>query len=380
MEMKNDPVPSVSAAFPGGNVLVLGADGVTVRLAPDLRDTEGRWFYWRFRAVFPAAGTWRFVFDGPSVGTRGPAVRRAGEGGWRWQSEGLHASDTEFVWVSEGPETVDFCQCIPYMPEDFRTFAATFADDPRVSVGELCRSRRGRSVPVLRLREGNPEETFLLTCRHHAQEAMASFAVEGLLRALASDAPRASAFRRAFEIVAVPFVDLDGVEAGDQGKNRRPHDHNRDYGAPDGAHVHPETAAIARFIETRRPAGVLDLHCPWLRGGETNEQPYLVGARPERSREPTARFGALLEKHCPPQAPFRADDFVPFGVLWNKGVPPGSGMGLKSWASGLDFVRLAQTIEIPFANFREKTQTPETIRAFGAGIAAALADFFLESR
>ena len=128
MEMKNDPVPSVSSAFPGGNVLVLCADGATVRLAPDLRDTEGRWFYWRFRAVFPAAGTWRFVFDGPSVGTRGPAVRRAGEGGWRWQSEGLHASDTEFVWVSEGPETVDFCQCIPYMPEDFRTFAATFAD------------------------------------------------------------------------------------------------------------------------------------------------------------------------------------------------------------------------------------------------------------
>ena len=54
-------------------------------------------------------------------------------------------------------------------------------------------------------------------------------------------------------------------------------------------------------------------------------------------------------------------------------------MGLKSWASGLDFVRLAQTIEIPFANFREKTQTPETIRAFGAGIAAALGDFFLKS-
>ena len=34
----------------------------------------------------------------------------------------------------------------------------------------------------------------------------------------------------------------------------------------------------------------------------------------------------------------------------------------------------SQTLEIPFANFREKTQTPDTVRAFGRGIAAALAE------
>ena len=67
--------PVISADFPGGNVVVLGADGATVRLAPDLRETQRFWFFWRFE--FP---------DGNCVGTRGPAVRRAGERGWRWLS------------------------------------------------------------------------------------------------------------------------------------------------------------------------------------------------------------------------------------------------------------------------------------------------------
>lgn len=35
--------------------------------------------------------------------------------------------------------------------------------------------------------------------------------------------------REQVEFFVVPFMDKDGVEAGDQGKNRRPYDHNRDY-------------------------------------------------------------------------------------------------------------------------------------------------------
>ena len=36
-------------------------------------------------------------------------------------------------------------------------------------------------------------------------------------------------FRRNVEVLAIPFMDKDGVEEGDQGKNRKPRDHNRDY-------------------------------------------------------------------------------------------------------------------------------------------------------
>ena len=169
--------------------------------------------------------------------------------------------------------------------QNIDAFSASFAGDPRVTVSELCRSRAGRSVPRLRLREGEPAQTVLFTCRHHAQESMASFALEGAIRALASDEPWARDFRRSFEVLAVPFVDRDGVEDGTQGKCRIPHDHNRDYGAP-GGHLYPECAAIERILDERRPPVVLDLHCPWIRGGDTNESPYLVQGEEERTWAP----------------------------------------------------------------------------------------------
>lgn len=374
--MKDTESPVVSADFPGGSIVVLGREGATVRLATDLRETSQYWFFWRFRATFPGAGTWRFAFEGgAAVGTRGPAFRREGGREWRWLSgDALHESDRVFEWTSAGPETVEFCQCIPYQGADFDAFAASFAGDPRVTVSELCRSRAGRSVPLLRLREGEPTQTVLFTCRHHAQESMASFALEGAIRTLASDEPWARDFRRAFEVLAVPFVDRDGVEDGTQGKCRIPHDHNRDYGAP-GGHLYPECAAIERILDERRPPVVLDLHCPWIRGEETNEHPYLVQGRDERTWAPVEEFGRLLERHCPPESPYRASDTLAFGMYWNTGLPPGVGRGLKSWAAELPFVRLSSTIEIPFANFRERTQTPDTVRAFGRGIAAALAEF-----
>ena len=370
--------PVISADFPGGNVVVLGADGATVRLAPDLRETQRFWFFWRFRATFPTAGTWRFEFpDGNCVGTRGPAFRREGDRVWLWLSgDALHESDRVFEWTSAGPDTVEFCQCIPYQGADFDAFAASFAGDPRATVSELCRSRAGRSVPLLRLREGEPAQAVLFTCRHHAQESMASFALEGLLRALASDEPWAAAFRRSFDVLAVPLVDRDGVEDGTQGKFRLPHDHNRDYGAA-GGHLYPECAALERLLDERRPVAVLDLHCPYIRGGETNEHAYLVGIQAERLRPAQAAFGALLERRCPPEAPDFAADTLPFGALWNQPTDfsGGCGMGFSRWAATKPWPRLASGLEIPFANFREKTQTPDTVRAFGRGIAAALAEF-----
>ena len=370
--------PVISADFPGGNVVVLGADGATVRLAPDLRETQRFWFFWRFRATFPTAGTWRFEFpDGNCVGTRGPAFRREGDRVWLWLSgDALHESDRVFEWTSAGPDTVEFCQCIPYQGADFDAFAASFAGDPRATVSELCRSRAGRSVPLLRLREGEPAQAVLFTCRHHAQESMASFALEGLLRALASDEPWAAAFRRSFDVLAVPLVDRDGVEDGTQGTFRLPHDHNRDYGAA-GGHLYPECAALERLLDERRPVAVLDLHCPYIRGGETNEHAYLVGIQAERLRPAQAAFGALLERRCPPEAPYFAADTLPFGALWNQPTDfsGGCGMGFSRWAATKPWPRLASGLEIPFANFREKTQTPDTVRAFGRGIAAALAEF-----
>jgi hypothetical protein len=58
-------------------------------------------------------------------------------------------------------------------------------------------------------------------------------------------------------------VDKDGVEAGDQGKNRMPHDHNRDYGDNP---IYPEIQAISDIAHKYKIHFAIDFHCPALRG------------------------------------------------------------------------------------------------------------------
>lgn len=360
---------------PGGNLRVREIDGATARVSTDLRDTVRPWFYWRFRATFPGAGRWTFEFDTPAVGTRGPAVSHDGGTTWSWLSgDALHEDDRLFAYESAGPETVDFCQCIPYLQTNLEAFLRRHSDDARLSCETLCQSRKGRAVELVRFREGSPEHCILLTTRHHAQEAMACNAAEGFLETVMSDEPEMRAFRKRYEVFWVPFTDKDGVEDGDQGKGRSPHDHARDYGHADGTHLYPEAAANERLVLEKRPEVVLDLHCPWLRG-PYNEAPYLVGCDLEETSRQMFRLSPLLARHCPDCAPYVDSDTLPFGTAWNTGGNYTQGMTIKRWAAMQPFVRTSQTIEIPFANFREKTQTPDTIRAFGAGVCHAIVEY-----
>src|SRR5688572_25756500 len=65
---------TIDADFPGGNIIVDKIAGDDVRLRPDLRDTNGTWFYWCFRVRGAAGRTVTFNFTRyDPVGVRGPA-------------------------------------------------------------------------------------------------------------------------------------------------------------------------------------------------------------------------------------------------------------------------------------------------------------------
>ena len=61
----------IRSDYPGGNVKVLGIDETNgvVRVAPDLRDTEGKWFHFDFTVRGAAGRTLRFQF--PQKGSEG---------------------------------------------------------------------------------------------------------------------------------------------------------------------------------------------------------------------------------------------------------------------------------------------------------------------
>ena len=117
---------------------------------------------------------------------------------------------------------------------------------------------------------------------------------------------------------------------------------------------------------------MLDLHCPWIRGGDTNEVSYMVGTGHAGMDAELDRFADLLEEERIPEAPYFKKNNLPFGTSWNTAENYAGGMTIKHYAATLPFVRNAQTIEIPFANFGDVTVDRHAMLLYGESIARAL--------
>ena len=364
----------VDADYPGGNILVDSVDGNTVSLHQDLRDTEGWWFYWSFQVRGAEGKTVTFRFTNKDVlGTRGPAVSSDAGRTWTWLGTGTvqQASFTYAFPADAG--CVRFAFAPSYQESDLRRFLDSRKGVRNLSVGELCRTEKGRPVERIRIgpAEGSPKHRILLTCRHHCCESMASYVLEGMLGALLSDTEDGRWFRENVEVMAVPFMDKDGVEQGDQGKNRKPHDHNRDY---EGRSRYASVAALREFVpqwSEGRLRVALDLHCPYIRG-DHNEAIYMVGSRKPEIWAEQCAFGRILEGVCGGSLPYHASDNLPYGQAWNTEQNEKGGMSESRWAGELKGIRLASSIETPYANVGATTVTPDNARAFGAALVRAL--------
>lgn len=364
----------VDANYPGGNIVVEGIEGDTIRLRPDLRDTEGWWFYWNFRVRGAQNRSVTFSFSGRNpIGVRGPAVSVDGGGTWSWLgAEAVKDSSFRYDFSADAGE-VRFCFAIPYQEQNLQGFLAAYKDHPGLLVQELCKTSQGRSVERLHVGrlDGRAPHKVLLAARHHACETMASYVLEGILAAVLADNEDGTWFRRNVEFLAVPFVDKDGVEQGDQGKNRIPRDHNRDY---IGQSVHASVAALRTFVpnwSNGRLVAAFDFHCPYI-SGPHNEAIYLVGSSDETMWRQQREFGRLLETVQSGPLVYRASDNLPFGKAWNTDSNIGANKSCSRWASDLEGIRLVATVEVPYANAGGWPVTPDGARAFGSSLARAL--------
>jgi len=299
---------TINTEFPGGNVLVQKNAGATVYIAPDLRGHQP-WFYWYFEATAARPGRVSFVFSaelsGPEplpVGMQGPAVSL--DLGKTWRFAGAdHVKENSFFYdfKKEG-QKVRFAMTVPYVQSDLDAFLKRHAGNEHLTADALTRSRKGRPVELLQIGKPGPDvDPVLFTARHHACEAMASFVLEGFMRAALSDSPEGVDFRKRYVLYVVPFVDKDGVEEGDQGKTRNPHDHDRDYG--EGS-IYPEVDAVEKLIDSKDIRFYVDFHCPLLRH-KLHQGTYFVGSKsaPANNEENVKRFAQLIMEGLPPNSP-----------------------------------------------------------------------------
>jgi len=368
----------IDADFPGGNVVVDSIAGDTVTLHQDLRDTAGNWFYWYFRVRGAAGRTLEFRFSGfHPIGTRGPSLSVDGGNTWSWLGTNVVQGKTFTYAFSPKAREVRFCFAIPYLEDNLKDFLRRHKRSRNLEVETLCETPKRRKVELLRLGRlnGDPQHCVLLTCRHHACEMTASFSLEGIMDAVLADTNEGRWLRKHVEFYVIPFMDKDGVEEGDQGKNRKPHDHNRDYhGESLYASVRAVRDLVVGRLSSRTIAFALDLHCPHIRG-PNNEHIYFVGGPEPENWARVGRVARVLEAVQEGPLRYRAADNLPYGQAWNTEEGPPRSFG--RWAASQPNVRVGTTIEIPYANVGETTVTAANARAFGHDLARALTNYLL---
>ena len=371
----------IETNFPGGNIIVEKIEGDTVSIRTDLRDTEGWWFYWCFRVRGAEGRTLTFNFsEGTPIGVRGPGVSLDEGATWEWLGE--HPGNKSFTYsFPADARSVRFSFGMPYTESQLNAFLNRIGDNPALKKETLCQSRKGRDVERLRIGKlkGEPQFRVLITCRAHCCEMMTSYVAEGLIEAALAADKDGKWFRKNVELLVIPFVDKDGVEDGDQGKNRKPRDHNRDF---DANSIYPETRALQKFVP-RWSAGKLpltiDLHCPHIRGN-FNEFIYLVGSAKPKIWEQQERFGNILERVQKGPLVYRATNNLPFGQAWNTTNNFTAGTSIGRWAGELPGVKLATTIEFPYANALGGEVNANTARAFGNDLSHAIREYLESAR
>lgn len=365
----SDTMPAmlhIDRAYPGGNVRVDRIEGDTLYVRPDVSGHETWWFYFNFR-IWNAAGRRVKVIFGDTdqagpLTVKGPCARFDG-GPWDWAGCAEDWRSFE-IDVPAGVRVVQCATAVPYLHEDFYRF---IADRPDIAVRAIGTTEAGRPVLWASLTAPRRRHTCVLMARSHACESMASFVLEGAVDAWrTATGELADARREAIDLHIIPFVDPDGVEQGLQGKNRSPHDHNRDW--LDSPH-YASIRALQRWMLEHVDAEtiVFDMHCPWIRGGR-NDAFFFCGLH-----EPMSTQLRAVQQHMPREAgdglPYNPADDIAMDTEWLRSTSPTS----HRWISAHTPVRLATSIETPYAFARGVTVTPDRCRAQGRRLADAMA-------
>ncbi len=360
----------INTAYPGGNVNAQSNRGNVVHLAPRL-DGGRDWFYWNFEVTAKHAGEVAFVFpekvagfQNGAVGFQGPAVSTDRGKTWRWMgNETALTRGQSFTYeFTHSGEQVRFAVTFPYLQSNWDAFVDEHEGNEHFQTSVLTQSQEGRDVELVQIGEPGPGKVaMLITARHHACETIASFVLEGMLKAAMSDEPVGLDFRKRYVLYAVPFVDKDGVESGDQGKGRAPHDHNRDYG-PNS--IFPEVQAIMKLGRQKHVQAALDLHCPTL-VMDIHQLMYFVGPMdvPRNNKATIDQFSKAIQQEMPAEAPFGP-------LVWLKPMDAEKRTMNSGYFASQTNCLTASTLEIPFAPANAKMDR-ESIVQYGQAVLRA---------
>lgn len=276
---------SVRADFEGGSVKVIGIDQKTreVTFTPGGDPARGWpcWWYFRIDGAKPGETITlkllpsNAVADKPGSKPLAASWSRPTQAAWsadgtEWRQTPPGAQDGDAmtykvepsgtgVFVAWGPP------CTPSTASDW--MRRWTSKCPGAKAEELCRSREGRPVPMLRVMEGSlPRDKrpgIWVQARQHAWESGSSWVASGFGDWITGDTAEAAWLRNNAEVVLVPIMDIDNAATGNGGKDALPQDHNRDWSQhPHWNEVKAAKSRVSEWIAANRMNVFLDLHNP----------------------------------------------------------------------------------------------------------------------
>ena len=295
--------------------------------------------------------TLRFRFPEDCVGYFGAAVSRDLHC-WKWSGSADGDGNGFCYAFSADEDRVYFCHDMRYAVERFDNFARVCSNLTRFP---FATSRHGREVPGFVAGEG--ERWLVLASRRHSCESTGTYVLEGAVAEyLRHPLP-------GVRLLAVPFMDMDGVQEGDPGKCRRPHDHNRDYAQG----LYPEVRAMMDFGRTHRIAYFLDLHSPWHMGGR-NDTVFIITPGHEME-EPIRRLGGFLSREA--GALYDPANTMPWNTEWNIPTPPDECPAAQFFGA-LPGVRYSTILETAYFGTKERPMDEERLLFLGGCLMRAL--------
>ena len=266
---------SVSCAFDGGNIALVGIDGdrVDLEIVKDHQSDFYQWFYFRVTGGEGRSLTLRILNAAGAAYPLGWDDYRACMSTDRedWERVDTHYQDGVLeIRATPDSNSVWFAYFAPYTMERHHELITSIIGFPGVEYRSLGQSLDGQEIDYFRL-EGGPLQVWLYG-RQHPGETMAEWWMEGALdKLLDQDDPVSRRLREAATFHIIPNMNPDGSKRGHLRTNAAGVNLNREWHEP-SLERSPEVYYALREMDKAGVDFAMDVH-----GDEAISANFLAG-------------------------------------------------------------------------------------------------------
>ncbi len=152
--------------------------------------------------------------------------------------------------------------CYPYTSQNLESLLVKLSRSTGINRTVITKTPEQNTLEAIYMGE-SPEEAKLgifIQAREHSGETPGSYVLEGFLEWFCSE--EAVRARDLISLLAIPFVDVDGVKSGYYGKNRPPIDFARDWESKIRPEIHAITGVLNTWTSSLSKWVSISLHAP----------------------------------------------------------------------------------------------------------------------